>query len=115
MPLSYLGARLGLERQGVKELERREADDRITLRALRQTADALDCDLVYALVPRQPLSQMLERQAYALASREIQPVAHSMRLEQQGVSETETDRQIRDRAAEILQAWPKAFWETPQR
>jgi predicted DNA-binding mobile mystery protein A len=111
MPLSHLGARLDLERQGVKELERREAEDRITLRALRHAADALDCDLVYALIPRRSLAQMLKREAHAIATREIQPVAHSMRLENQAVPAQEIDRQIRDRAAEILRAWPKGFWK----
>lgn len=34
------------------QLERSEAGDRITLKSLRAVANALDCDLVYALLPR---------------------------------------------------------------
>lgn len=115
MPLAYLAARLGQIRQAPQQFEQREVDDRITLGALRRIGDALDCDLVYALVPRRPLSQILEQEAHAIAEREIRSVSHSMRLEQQGVSDFEIRAQIKDRAAEILAAWPKGFWEKGDR
>jgi len=43
---------LGTSRQLPLQLEKGEAEDRITLKSLRAVANALDCDLVYALVPR---------------------------------------------------------------
>ncbi len=36
----------------VVQQEKAESEDRITLKSLRAFADALDCDLVYAFVPR---------------------------------------------------------------
>ena len=36
----------------VRSFEQAEAEDRITLASLRRTAAAMDCDLVYTLVPR---------------------------------------------------------------
>ena len=36
----------------MRSFEQAEADDRITLASLRRTADAMGCELVYALVPR---------------------------------------------------------------
>ena len=47
-----LGRMMGVSRQLPLQFEKAEADDSITLRSLRTVADALDCDLVYALVPR---------------------------------------------------------------
>jgi len=47
-----LGRMLGVSRQLPLQFEKAEADDRITLRTLRTVAQALSCDLVYALVPR---------------------------------------------------------------
>jgi predicted DNA-binding mobile mystery protein A len=111
MPMSYLAAQLGQSRQATQTLEQREVEDRITLGALRRAAEALHCDLVYALIPRQPLAEMLAQHARETAEREIRPVAHSMRLEAQGVAESETEAQIKDRTAEILASWPKGFWE----
>ena len=36
----------------VRSFEKAEAEDRITLASLRRTAEAMDCELIYALVPR---------------------------------------------------------------
>ena len=47
-----LARRLGTSRQLPLQLEKGEAEDRVTLKSLRAAANALDCDLVYALVPR---------------------------------------------------------------
>ncbi|MGA2349200.1 MAG: hypothetical protein ABSF70_02105 [Terracidiphilus sp.] len=47
-----LGRILGVSRQLPLQFEKAEADDSITLKSLRKVGDALDCDLVYALVPR---------------------------------------------------------------
>ena len=44
-----LARRMGTSRQLPLQLEKGEAEDRITLRSLRAVAEALDCDLVYAL------------------------------------------------------------------
>jgi transcriptional regulator with XRE-family HTH domain len=52
LSLEEVGARLKKPRQRILEFERAEAQDRITLKSLRRVAAALDCNLVYALVPR---------------------------------------------------------------
>src|SRR3984885_6411998 len=46
-----LARRLGTSRQLPLQMEKAEAEDRITLKSLRAMAHALDCELVYALVP----------------------------------------------------------------
>ena len=51
----------------MQALERREADGAITLESLERAADALGCDLVYALIPRRPLEEMLHDQAQKVA------------------------------------------------
>jgi predicted DNA-binding mobile mystery protein A len=87
-------------------LEKREADDRITLKSLRAVANALDCDLVYALVPRaDSMQQLIEDRARAEAKKHVLGVEHSMALEDQAVGrieeavETETRRLVRKRTS----------------
>lgn len=89
MSTSELGARLGITAQGVTGLESSEQHDSIRLGTLRRTADALGCDLLYALVPRDPngLDGAVLRQARARATRELAPVRHTMLLEAQAVPE----------------------------
>src|ERR1700744_739364 len=59
-----LARRLGTSRQLPLQLEKGEAEDRITLKSLRAAANALDCDLVYALVPRAgSMQELIESRA----------------------------------------------------
>lgn len=53
-----LAARLDVTPGAVIRLEQSEADNRIRLETLHRAADALDCDLVYLVVPRSPADWM---------------------------------------------------------
>src|SRR5208337_1484208 len=67
-------------------LESSEAEYRITLRSLREAADALGCQLVYALVPRNgSVQELAEERARAKASENVRAVEHTMALEDQAV------------------------------
>lgn len=52
LTLADLAKRLGVTPPAVRSFEQAEGEDRITLASLRRTADAMDCELIYALVPR---------------------------------------------------------------
>jgi predicted DNA-binding mobile mystery protein A len=79
-----LARRLGTSRQLPLQLENAEAEDRITLKSLRAMAHALDCELVYALVPRAgSLHALIEDRARAEAKQRVLGVEHSMALENQ--------------------------------
>jgi predicted DNA-binding mobile mystery protein A len=92
---------LGTSRQLPLQLEKGEAEDLITLKSLRAAANALDCDLVYALVPRaDSMQELIENRARAEAKKHVFGVEHSMALENQAVGrideavETETRRLV---------------------
>lgn len=89
MPQEILGKRLHLAKQRVSLLEQRERSGDIKLSQLRDAAEALNCDLVYALVPREPLEKMVQRRAREIAKRELSAVERTMQLEDQatGVDE----------------------------
>jgi predicted DNA-binding mobile mystery protein A len=95
---------LKTSRQLPLQLEKAEAEDRITLKSLRTAANALGCDLVYALVPRaNTLHDLVEERARAQAKKLVLGVEHSMALEDQAVGrvdeavEAETKRLLRKR------------------
>jgi hypothetical protein len=67
-------------------MEKAEAEDRITLKTLRSAANALDCDLIYALVPRAETHTGTNRQTRArTGTTASHGVEHSMALENQAV------------------------------
>ena len=71
MTAAQLGERLRISQAGVAALELSERRGRIKLTTLRKIAAKLDCDLVYALVPRKPLDELLRDRQRRLATREL--------------------------------------------
>ena len=108
---AQLARRMGVSKSAVHQYERGEVNGTITLETLRKTAAALECDLVYALVPRTGLAEVRQRRARHVAERLVARVAHSMRLELQDVSDAEDGEQIEDLAREILQQRPRSLWD----
>jgi predicted DNA-binding mobile mystery protein A len=86
MGISYteLGERLQASRSLAAQQEKAEVEDRITLKSLRACANALDCELVYAFVPRgESVEATMATRARASASQTVRRVEHSMALEDQ--------------------------------
>lgn|SRR5215470_8692553 len=72
------------------QLENSEAEYRITLASLRNAAEALGCELVYALVPKNgSVQQLVEERARNSAAENVRAVEHSMALEDQAVGKIE--------------------------
>lgn len=104
MSANQLGIRLGMKPQSVANLEKSETHGTIQLKTLRKAAEALDCTLVYALVPNSSLENTVMTQGRKVASQELTRIEHSMDLEAQGLSQAERDTQIDDYARDHLSA-----------
>jgi len=83
MTAGQLGKRLQMTKQAVLDLERREADETITLGTLRKAAKALNVDVVVTLIPRKSLEDIVHEQAESKVADEMKRVVHTMRLESQ--------------------------------
>jgi predicted DNA-binding mobile mystery protein A len=70
--------------QTVASFEKSEAANRITLQTLQHYAETMDCELVYAIVPKAgSLRQLAEKRARHKAERDVRAVEHTMALEDQ--------------------------------
>lgn len=99
--LDQIGKQIGSSRQAVQQLERAEATDRITLGALRRAAEAMGCELVYALVPKSgTFAELSERPVRDSAARDVKSVMHTMMLEDQ--KPENADQLIEDEAQRRL-------------
>jgi len=110
MTAQDLAARMGVSRVAVNKLEASERAGTVQLDTLARAADALGCDLVYALVPRVPLEEQVRRQAEVVARAELGPVATTMALEAQGLDGEQTAMLLADRVAELVNA--RGLWRT---
>ena len=89
-----LAARLKIRPQTLEAIEKSEASGSIQLNTLRRAAEALNCTLVYALVPNAPLEDMVNRRARKIAIRDLQRVAHTMKLEAQETDDAGMEARI---------------------
>lgn len=110
MSAAAFARRLGMSHAGVRKLEAAEASDAITLATLRKLAQALDCELQYALVPRTSLSQQLQERAQAVARAHLLPIAHSMALEDQAVTGPSNKLQLDRAVQELLEGSRREMW-----
>jgi predicted DNA-binding mobile mystery protein A len=110
MPAAHLAKRLGIVPSTVLRLETSEADDTITLGSLRRAAEALGCELQYALVPRQSIAQTMETQANKVARERMAAVAHTMALEAQATSNETVDTQVQELAESLLKGSRRELW-----
>ena len=110
MSAAAFARRLGISHAGVRKLEASEASDAITLATLRKLAQALDCEVQYALVPRTSLSQHLHDQAQAVARAQLLPIAHSMALEDQAVNGPSNKLQFDLAVKALLEGSRRELW-----
>jgi len=72
------------------------------LGSLQRIADELDCELRYALIPRQKKTDTLIKRATGIAWEQMKAVTHTMSLEAQGTSGETTEEQADQLARELL-------------
>lgn len=111
---SQLGRRIGVTKQAITAFEADERRGGITLAALRKVAAGLNCDLVYALVPRDSLSKTMEDAARAIARSELNRVRHTMSLEAQGTSNETIDDLLTERMRDLLRD-PRQLWAAAEK
>ncbi|NND65159.1 MAG: mobile mystery protein A [Gammaproteobacteria bacterium] len=110
MTAEQLGRRMGLSQSRVSELEKSEAQGRSSMQTLTRAADALECELVYALLPRSSLSSMLRQRAKQIAEQQVNRVAHSMALENQKPSKKSLQRQVDQLVEKLLSESRSKLW-----
>jgi len=102
MSATQFAERLGVARQTAQEQEQNEIDGSVGLSTLRRAAEALDCQLVYAFVPKTSLEESVRAQALKAAMAELSRVDQTMLLEGQRVEGTEAEERLAERVEELI-------------
>jgi predicted DNA-binding mobile mystery protein A len=111
MSSPQLAVRLDISKSQASQMERMEAEDRITIKQLRRVADALDCDLHYALVPRQSVTEVIRDRAKLKARKLVDKTDVQMKLEAQQLSDKMLQQQINSEVEHLLREMPRDLWE----
>ena len=110
MSTRELAARAGVSAPRVSQIERAEVDGSLTLATLHRIAEALDCRVEYALVPRRPLDEMVNDQARAKAEGLLRIVDHTMAMEGQRTDEYARRLELQRAAHELIDR--RGLWVT---
>ncbi len=112
MTLQQLGKKLDIKAPSVKDAEEREVSGSITLKSLKEVGDAMDMQLVYALVPKQKsIDELVISKSHDLAKKIVLRTGHNMKLENQGISDDKIKDAIEELADEIKREMRKTLWD----
>ncbi len=111
MSSAQLGARLGqMAPQSIEDFQKSEVSGAIKLETLRKLANAMGCQLVYAIVPLKPLEEIRKDRAIEVASKTLKRVSHSMQLEAQGLGAKEKQRALDREVEKLLAGSSRRLW-----
>jgi predicted DNA-binding mobile mystery protein A len=105
-----LGERLEVSQPRIVQLEKDELSGALTLKTMRQAAEAMDCVFVYAVVPRISLEDTVMQQARKVAVKRLTRTSHTMLLEDQMVSNDEQQKMLDAEIEDLMRETPKGFW-----
>ena len=104
------GERMGVSQPRVVQLEKDELSGSVTLKTMRQAAEAMDCLFVYAMVPRISLDETIRQQARKVAENRLSRTSHTMLLEDQVVSKDDREKMLDAKIEDLIRELPKDFW-----
>ncbi len=112
--IRQLAKRVGVGHGSIAQIEKREPKKKVTLESLEKIANAMDCKVVYAIVPIDPketLDDILHRKATEAAQKIVSQVSHTMRLEAQGTHEKQLKNEVLRLADELISNNDSRIWD----
>lgn len=114
MTTAQIAGRMGVSQPRAVAIEKAEQQGAITLDTLERAARALDCRLVYAFVPRQPLQDMVTERARGIARKRLAVTGHHMALEAQAISEADAREQLEQLLRQIIDKGGSELWKSDE-
>ena len=111
MTTAQLAGRLGVSQPRITAMEKGEIQGSLTIESLEKAAHALDCRLVYALIPREPLSDTIHKRAARKARSKLASTGHSMALEAQSVDRETEAEQLERLTRRLLDKAGSELWD----
>jgi predicted DNA-binding mobile mystery protein A len=110
MSTQQLANKVGINQSRISRLENAEIDGDLKLSSLKKIADGLNMQFVYGFIPKDSLENMVLEQAKKIALKRMNRVNHTMRLEEQELSNDEKSKAFQDLVQKILIEDAKDFW-----
>lgn len=108
-----LARRMGLSRTAGIRLENSERSEGISLKSLQAAAGAMNCRLVYALVPieAESVEELVQRQITRKVQAMLASASSQMALEVQALDDEATAAESRRLVRELSHRMPRDLWD----
>lgn len=106
-----LAQRIGTVPSRISALEKAEVTGATTLKSLRAAAEAMNCTLVYALVPTGSLEEIVRDRAKQRAETELRRLHHTMTLENQALTRDDLADERQRLIDEMLTGSLRQLWD----
>lgn len=112
IPRRSVAKKLGISEPTLLGIEEREVEGTVSIKTLRETAEAMDLVLVYGFVPKDgSLRNYIRKKADEAAKKIVIRTAHTMELEDQSISEKRIKAAIREKTRELESKLPSFLWD----
>lgn len=110
MSAADVARRLKKTRALVSQTEKAELDGGVTIKTMKNMAEAMGCHFVYAIVPDETIEQIIEKHAHHKAQKLVQKTSEHMALEAQELSSNQMADEVVRIRDELLRDMPSDFW-----
>jgi predicted DNA-binding mobile mystery protein A len=111
MSTTQLAKKVGIDQSRISRLENAETEKDLKLSSLKKIAEGLDMKFVYGFVPKESLETMMQEQARKIAIKRLGKVSHTMKVEDQELTDMQKANALEDLVQRILIEEPKNFWD----
>ncbi len=109
-----LAERLGLSKQSVARMERDELTGALSLKTLRRLAESLDCELVYGIVPRTSLDNVVYDRARTIVAGRLDHTNETIETDGEVVDPAGHEEIIWGMIDDLVSRMPADFWDGEQ-
>ena len=107
-----LAERMGVSKNSVSSIEKREQDGSVTIRMMIRVGEAMDCTFFYGFLPNGSFEDIVRRRAEEIARERVDRINQTMRLENQELPEAEVNRFLRREVENLVDQTPKNLWNS---
>lgn len=112
MTMEQLGKKLSISKQRVKKIEESEVNGSLTLKSMKEVANAMELQFVYGFIPKDgSIENLVDKKANELAQRIVLRTNQNMKLEDQGIENEKIKKSIQELAIEIKREMRRSLWD----
>jgi predicted DNA-binding mobile mystery protein A len=107
---AQLARKMGKTRAAISNMEKAELSGGVTLAAMQQIAESLDCRFVYAIVPSGQVEDIIAKQAQKKAEALVNTANYQMALEAQSLDKDKIVYEVERLKQSFIRDLPADFW-----